>query len=386
MRNIKLHSLIMIIISNLLMNCTKINEDSTIKGEVLEIGINNIQIEEMDEFIPIIDKKSNIVISKSNNSNSIDNETIGYSIGYGNKNNNVKLKLAAVEKPINTQWRYKLLAYRQDGSLADTKTYIRGNATSESQTLSLITGETYTFVCYSQFNTTNIGSNDATTTLAEPSTTNLNTATLSNGIDGGASFMYWKETITLTPGLKLNINLRHQFYGYQVTVNAPAGYSFKIIDAGNTSGHGARLFPVENTMTIKLSDASISNASNTSGLNPNTQFLSTINGYGAPYNRLGRLVRFINPINGNQLYSALTTPPYVTQLTCRETSFLTISNESSGTYPTNKTIFRIAQIQLRNNSTLDESSIQELVIPNLEIKRYKMNRININLLPPASLL
>lgn len=382
----KLLQILFLLSSVLVLNCSKIHEEATINGEALEVGINNIQIDEMDEYDPKLDKKSTIAINKSNNSNSVDNETIGYSIEYGNKNNSVKLKIAAVEKPLNTQWRYKLLAYRQDASLADSKTYIRGNATSESQTLSLITGETYTFVCYSQFNTSNIGSNDAITTLAEPSTTNLNTATLSSGIDGGASFMYWKQTIKVTKGLKLNINLRHQFYGYQITVKAPSGYSFKIIDAGNTSGHGARLFPVENTMTIKMSDASISNASNTSGQNPSTQFLTTINDYGAPYNRLGRLVRFINPSNVNQRYSDLSDPPYINQITCRETSFLTISDETKGTYPANKTIFRIAQIQLRNNSTLAESSIQELIIPQLEIKRYKMNRININLLPPASLL
>jgi len=377
----------------LFLSSCKENESINSKGEITQVGIANISVEEMEDHIPI-GKLATITPSNSyTNVQSIDK--IDYTVTFGNPDKKKYIKTGDINRPISTQWRYRLLAYRQDGILADEKTFIRGNATSESQTLSLVTGETYTFVCYSQYNTTNINSNDAITSLANPSTNNLNTATLSNGIDGGASFMYWKETIKLTPNLKLKINLKHQFYGYQVTVKAPAGYSFRIFNAGNTSGHGARLLPVENSMTIKMSDLSITNASNTSNLNPNTDpatFLNTINGYGEPYRRLGRLVRFLNPSNANQIYSDVSTtnPPYVNQLTCRETSFLSISDETKGTYPTNKTIFRIAEIQLRRDQTQerlsDTSSVQELIIPQLVIKRYKMNRININLIPPPKLL
>ena len=137
MRNIKLHSLIIIIISNLLMNCTKIDEEISKNGEIIAIGIGNISVEKMDVYTPTTQKNATTTSSNSFSQTNDNSQTIGYSITYGATEKINKSKLAATEiaYDLKTGWRYKLIAYDKDGNQADLVTYIRCNIESEKQTL-----------------------------------------------------------------------------------------------------------------------------------------------------------------------------------------------------------------------------------------------------------
>ncbi|GEM_PF-6571040 len=385
MRNIKLHSLIIIIISNLLMNCTKIDEEISKNGEIIAIGIGNISVEKMDVYTPTTQKNATTTSSNSFSQTNDNSQTIGYSITYGATEKINKSKLAATEiaYDLKTGWRYKLIAYDKDGNQADLVTYIRCNIESEKQTLKLINGETYTFVCYSEYNTTN-SNNGTIPTLKALTTTNLNTAEISS-LDGGAAFMFWKETHKVTKELKLRINLRHQFHGYEIRLKAPAGYTFSISN-GTASGLGARIYPSVTQVRFKISDLTLTQAiPNPSRPNPdtvNTHFEKLMGSdYLTPYITIGRTIRFVDPDNKTSLLGD--NAKFVQELYCDETSMLTIHDQNFPIYTKYKSVIRIHDLRLRKVSNNATTSNQTLFIHNIDMKRYKMNRITINLIPPA---
>lgn len=385
MRNIRLHSLIMIIISNLLMNCTKIDEEISKNGEITAVGIGSISVEKMDVYTPTIQINATATSSNSFSQTNDNSQTIGYSVTYGATEKINKSKLAATEiaYDLKTGWRYKLIAYDKDGNQADLVTYIRGNIESEKQTLKLITGETYTFVCYSEYNTTN-SNNGTIPTLKALTTTNLNTAEIGT-LDGGAAFMFWKETHKVTKDLKLRINLRHQFHGYEIRLKAPAGYTFSISN-GTATGLGARIYPSVTQVRFKISDLTLTQAIPNSASGNlslvNTDFTNLMGSdYLTPYTTIGRIIRFVDPDNKTSLLGD--NAKFVQELYCDETSMLTIHDQNFPIYTKYKSVIRIQDLRLRKISNNATTSNQTLFIHNIDMKRYKMNRITINLIPPA---
>lgn len=201
--------------------------------------------------------------------------------------------------------------------------------------------------------------------------------------------MYWKEKFRADKGLKLKINLRHQFHGYQVRVKAPAGYLFSITDGANST-LGAKLYPSVTQIKFKMSDMTLTQATvNTSSTNPEvvqTDFLNLMGNTGStkydfPYLTVGRTIRFVDPANPSVLWAGSTT--FIEELYCDETSLLTIYDQNYPQYLAHQSVIRIHDITLRRISDNKTTSNQTLFIPNIDMKRYKMNRININLTPPA---
>ena len=154
--------------------------------------------------------------------------------------------------------------------------------------------------------------------------------------------------------------------------------------------YGAKLHTYRSPTGLKINDMSI--VPNISvphpNLNGNHSVFSSFmpaNEYAYPYTRRGQLIYFLDAYNPTQkLASVNQNPPYLSQVTCEETSFLTISDESIPLYTKYKTVITIPQIQIQRVSDEEVSSLQQLTIPDISIKRYKMNRITINLIPPAS--
>src|SRR5690606_38700023 len=97
----------------LFLSSCKENESINSKGEITQVGIANISVEEIEYHIAI-GKLTTITPSNSyTNVQSIDK--IDYTVTFGNPDKKKCIKTGDIKRPISTQRRYRLLAYRQDG-------------------------------------------------------------------------------------------------------------------------------------------------------------------------------------------------------------------------------------------------------------------------------
>lgn len=174
---------------------------------------------------------------------------------------------------------YRLKVFDQLGNLVDSKIYRRGDtgATYGEQRAFELDGGTYTFICYSLMESTlpliDVNENASGTLNQQEIWGGLDEASAATktGIDGAADFVYWKNTVNVDKSMSLNIVLKHQFVGLDLTINAPEQVdnylSLKQPVAGVTPNYAdslSRVRPFASRMKVRLKDASTYNYFTTS--------------------------------------------------------------------------------------------------------------------------
>lgn len=147
-----------------------------------------------------------------------------------------------VEKPLETNVKYKVVVYDNEGNYVTEKTYSYGEEASAAG-IALNTGKSYTFVAYSV--------NSTSTVPSISNQSRLSGATLDN-ISG--DLMYFSRTLTLNSGVNnLDVVLKHRFSQITTTLSMDPNMTGSITKLEN-----AILNPSHSTASLKLVDQLLS--------------------------------------------------------------------------------------------------------------------------------